>query len=165
MVILSEEKSGAYERMRSELKKLGIYRLDGKSIVDVELLNYAHYIDQLNLYAESIFEESFIINLGSKNYVKYLKLYSLPEAMPLEQLKSTVLKRMAITNSDFTKAGILKCIEAGGFNATIAEGFETGTVKITINQDLGFYASKAEKENYIKQCLPCHVKPIFIWNS
>ncbi len=153
---------GSYERMVRELKKLKIYKLDGNSIMDAELYCYGLYIDMLSEQIESLFDSCFIININPVSSDKYIKLYSLPQSLSAIELKDIVLKRMAISNSDFTKDGVIRCIEAGGLKVSIAEALEMGIVKITILEDLGLFITKQEKEDYIKQCLPCHLKAIII---
>lgn len=154
----------SYDKMISDLKKIKLYDLTPYSRAESDLFVCAECIDLLERKMNALFNSCLATDISNVSYKQYCRLFSLPETLTLQDLNKIVLKRMAITNQDFTKAGIQKCLEAMGFKATLTESLATGVVKITIHEDIGLYATKEEKEAHIKECLPCHVIPTFVWN-
>ncbi len=153
-----------YDKIISDLKRTKLYNLTPKSKTESDLYVCARYIDFFENEINNLFNSCLAADISNVSYTKFCRLFSLPERLSLSNLNKIVLKRMAITNQDFTKAGIQKCLEALGFKAILTESLATGVVKITIHEDMGLYATNEEKEAQIKSCLPCHVIPIFVWN-
>lgn len=154
-----------YERLVGSLTGLNLYRLDGNSLIDAELKAYGMLLDDIYNKMEQLFESSFIDQLSGIGLKNYVKLFGVSEALSNATIQDLVLKRFAITNNDFTKVGILHCIEAGGFTATITETPASKAVTVKVTKDKNFYTTRAEQEAYIKSCMPCHVKPTIVWST
>ncbi len=154
---------GAYERMRQALSPLGLYRLDGTSMVETKLRLIGSYMDILETHIGKLPNNYFVENMDTTGLKAYRTLYCLPSGLSKARVAELVKKRMAITNRDFTKEGVLRCIESGGLTVELTERPASGEVEIKIKTDLKTFGTQKEKEDFIRSCLPCHVKPVFIW--
>ncbi len=154
---------GAYERMRQALSPLGLYRLDGTSMVETKLRLIGSYMDILETHIGKLPNNYFVENMDTNGLKAYRTLYCLPSSLSKARVAELVKKRMAITNQDFTKEGILRCIESGGLTVELTERPDSGEVEIKIKADLKTFGTQKEKEDFIRSCLPCHVKPVFVW--
>lgn len=148
----------SYNRMLETLKPLGIYKLDGTTILDCELKSYAVYIDIISDKIDQMFNRIFLDNVTGDSIVRYAKLYSLPASVTKELLKDIVVRRNRISNTDFTVDGVMRCLKAGGITADLSENFATNTVTVTITDDKKIFTDIAQRNTFIKQVLPCHVK-------
>lgn len=154
-----------YQRLVGNLAGLNLYRLDGNSLIDAELKAYGALLDDVYAKIAELFESSFVEQLSGIGLKNYIKLFGVSEALSDATVQDLVLKRFALTNKDFTKDGIGRCLQAGGFTTTLVETPNSKAVKVTITADKNFFTTKAEKEAYIKSCMPCHVVPTIVWES
>lgn len=154
----------SFNRIIDELKKTKLYNLSENSIAAADIYIFIKYLNKLNEKIDILFDSCFISDINPVSHNRYCKLFSLPEIISLPTLKEVVSSRMEITNKDFTKEGVRKCLKAIGFEAILTEGSQAGIVKISITKDIGLYNTLEEKEQHIKECMPCHVTPIILWN-
>lgn len=154
---------GAYERMRQVLSPMGIYRLDKVSMIETKLRLIGAYLDIVENKIGKLSDSYFVDTSGIDGLKAYRAMYCMPTSLAKARVIEMVQKRMSITNRDFTKQGVLRCIESGGFQAQLTERPASGEVEIKIIADYKAFGTQAEKEAFIRSCLPCHVKPVFVW--
>ena len=156
---------GALERMRAQLKPTGLYRLDGKSRVEAELKQYAVYLDQFDSDIARLPDNAFLDTVSVDGLDAWQRLFALPRHIYWEDMRRVAAARLAITNRDFTKEGVRRCMASGGFAVELTEDFSNGLVTVEIVGDKGIFGTKAEKEAFLQGCLPCHARGVFIWNN
>lgn len=151
---------GAYQRMTDQLKPLNLYNLSGGTLIDLELKEYGKYIDSTESAITKLFSSFFLESITYISGTNLINLYSLPMNISNSEIISVVKKRMKISNTDFTHAGVLLCLDAGGFECTLSENFTTRTVTVTAKIVKNYFATNTDRTNYIKSCLPCHVNAV-----
>lgn len=147
----------SYSRMRETLKPIGLYKLDGTTLLDCELQSYAWYFDIMHERIEQMFTELFIDSVTSRTIARFANLYALPPSVSIALLQEIVGRRNKISNLDFTIDGVKRCLAAGGITATLTENFTTNTVSVAITEDKGIFTDKAQRNEFIRQVMPCHV--------
>ena len=153
----------AYERMISLLRTTGLYRLDGSTAVERELRVWADYFDQLAAEIAALPENAFPETMDRTGFDNYRRLYSLPQNIGWAELRGIVERRLGLTNRDFTKAGVQRCMASGGFTVELTEDFANRRVTVHILEDQGAFGAKPEKEAFLQSCLPAHAQGVFVW--
>lgn len=153
----------SFNRIIDELKKTKLFNLSENSKAGADIYIFIDCLKVLNERIDLLFDSCFLSDINPVSHNRYCKLFSLSEVISLKTLKEVVLRRMAITNKDFTKEGVKKCLKAIGFEATLVEATQTGIVKVSITKDMELYNTIEEKEQHIKECMPCHVTPVIVW--
>lgn len=161
---MTEYAKAAYQRMIARLNSTGIYRLDGDSLTEKEFQLYAQRIGEAYEKLAQMRDNCFVTSMTEEGAERYCALYGLPKTMKKEDLAIIVRRRLAVTNQDFTPEGVVRCIASGGLGVTLSENFTEGKVTVTVNTDMGAFGSREEKEAFMRECLPCHVVPVFVWN-
>ena len=72
---------GAYERMRQALSPLGLYRLDGTSMVETKLRLIGSYMDILETHIGKLPNNYFVENMDTNGLKAYRTLYCLPSSL------------------------------------------------------------------------------------
>ncbi len=160
---MTEYSQKAYQRMIGRLNSTGIYRLDGGSLTEKEMRLYAQRIGEVYEKLGQMRDNCFVISMTPEGAERYCALYGLPKTMREEDLATVVRRRLAVTNQDFTPEGVVRCMASGGLGVTLAENFTEGKVTVTVNTDMNAFGTQEEKEAFMRQCLPCHVVPVFVW--
>lgn len=156
---------GFYENMISLLSPLHLYQLTTPNTANAELPIIADYLEIINEEINQLFECCFFDKISARNHNQYCQLFALSKLLTSDTICEIIRQRLSITNRDFTKQGIRKCLSAGGFEVSFAEAFASNIVKITIHSDKGIFYTKEEKEAYILSCLPCHLTAIIVWDT
>lgn len=159
---MAEESS--YVRMLRHLRSTGLYRLDGSTRTEIELQCYAKMLDNAQKRIDLIGSNRFPEMMTSDVCWRWQVIYSLPKRFYIRDTRELVALRESVTNRDFTRAGVLRCMASGGFTAQLTENFSTGEVTVKVTDDRNVFETQEEKENFLRGCLPCHVKPVFVWN-
>jgi len=153
-----------YKRMIERLSSTGVYRLDGGSVTEKEMQLYAKQIGGIYEKLAQMRDDCFVISMTPEGARRYCTLYGLPTRMKGEELATIVRRRLAVTNRDFTPEGVARCMASGGLGVTLSEDFAAGKVTVTVNTDMDVFGTREEKEAFMRECLPCHVVPVFVWN-
>ena len=161
--MLADFREGARQRMLTQLKSTGLYRLDGSTVVEKELRIYSDFLGELEYEIRKLADNCFLDTLDRDGILALRRLYALPAGMSAADLKEIAQLRAGITNRDFTREGVLRCMAAGGFQAEIMENFTQGTVTVTIRSDKGAFGTREEAEAFLRGCLPFHLVPDFVW--
>lgn len=161
--MISEDQKASYERMIRLLKATGLYRLDQNSAVEKELWLYAVYFGILEDQIKRLTDNCFVDSITRDGFDRYRELYSLPEGIKQSELRDIVRKRLAITNRDFTPAGVQRCMESGGFDVELTEYFQYERITIRVLESTGAFGTQEEKEAFLTQCLPCQQHASFLW--
>lgn len=154
---------GAYGRMVRLLGSVGIYRLDGTTAVEKELRLYADRIGELYALIDQLAGNCFVDSVTQEGFLRYVALYALPANISREKLQTLVRRRLAVNDRDFTAEGVRRCMASGGFEVELAEDFQAGSVTVTVRSDLGAFGTLEEKEAFLRECLPCHLNAVFVW--
>ena len=158
-----------FQRMCAQLKPTGLYRLDGSTLVEAELQAYAAVLDELLGELEQLLEEGFLDVTEGAYFAGYEILFGLPvtlnnreenpQAVRLEKLQLMKL-RLGIRNTDFYPQAIREQLKLGGMTAELTEQPQSRQVAVKLTADKNYYATKQEKERFIRRVMPCHVQPV-----
>lgn len=160
---IQDYQEASRQRMLRLLKATGLYRLDGDSVTEKEIKIYAQLFGQMEYAIHTLTNNCFLETLDSSGVLAVRRLYGLPASMSRVNLQELARLRMGITNRDFTKEGVLRCLAAGGFQATLTENFTQKAITVTIQSDKGAFGTRTEAEDYIKACLPYPLTPTIVW--
>lgn len=121
---------GAYESMKKQLKKTGLYTLDGKTAVDFELKAYARGLDAVYDALSLLQNESFVNTASGYGLENREAAFHLDSSGTLEERRAAVLKLGSVTENSFTKDSLVTALSAWGLSVSIAE--DTAAQKITV---------------------------------
>lgn len=148
----------SYERMCRLIKSIGIYRLDGNSNVEKELICYGKFFDQLDKRLDNLMRDRFLETASYFFMEKYRGLFGMSRDLSTSKLREVLTLREKISDNDFTEEGILKCLKAGGIKATLTKTPDTNQVTVSVLADDNVFGSVTESNKYILSCMPCSLK-------
>ena len=159
----------AYQRMCTQLKTTGLYRLDNTTIVEAEMKAYADVMSQLQEQLQEILKNGFFDIVNGTMTEKFDILFGLPvhsdpnvpesEGERKDKIK-LMKRRLAVRNTDFYLQAMKDQLELGGIKANLTESPENREVQVTILEDQNYFLQNSEKQAFIQSILPCHVKAV-----
>lgn len=156
-------KTGLY----AALRPLGLYRLDGTTLVDAELSAYG---------AGFAFVEQALEELSRECFIQTAEGYGLSlreEAMQLllrpdggeEKRRTLLLYRLAVAPTDYNVRGMVSSLRAAGLNALIVEDFVSKRLRIVENGFIGSYQEIDSIKDDVRRMLPAHLEADFDMGS
>lgn len=143
--------------IKDKLRPLGIYSLTDESQVGKELNTYASELDKLlELLAEEE-RESFIITAQSYGLENWEKIFGENrDSMNFEKRRELILSRLAIGESNFTRAGTLETLNSLDVDSELYEYPEKNYMHIMCK---GVYLpeQKAKIKENVDILLPAHL--------
>lgn len=110
------------QEMRDLLSPLGLYALDGQSMVDAELYSYA---EGLQMAEDALRELEREIRIDTaEDYGLVLREAALglaQSALPLAERRARLLYHLGDLRQDFTPAGMERALQSMGFSAALCE--------------------------------------------
>lgn len=152
------------ERIAVQLKATGLYKMNGTSLVEAEILAYANALDDVAVIINDAMNNCFLDEMTSTAYDYFERLFCLPYSYRIstepgrsERIKKIAMmkKRLSIRNNDFNKVGLKKAMSSGGLEVDFSENFATATTTVTVKTDAGYFATPAERVDFIKKMMPC----------
>ena len=159
----------ARDTMASALRSTGLYTLNGKTLVDQELLAYCAALDTLYERLEVCKQDSFIGTASETGLLRWEALFGLKAHGSLEERREVLLQCSAVQNTSNTRSAFLELFQSIGVEATILED--------PVGQELCFSCTglndpeeRAEAVAYIQRFLPAHLKVLLdfrelSWNT
>lgn len=158
---------GSFQRICRLLKDTGFYKLRGNSLVEAEMKAYASVLEELSAQLERILEYCFLDSPDNLRLSYFEDLFGLAidpqddEQTKLDKIQQ-MKKRLQVRNTDFSKAAVTEQLRMGGFTADLTEDPDSREVQVVITQDRGYCSTKADKEMWIRNAMPCHATPKII---
>lgn len=144
----------------SLLAPLRLYKLEGNSLVDCEIMAYEAAFSILEELMEEIRRQSFVQTAHDQGLVMHEKLVGLQErgGVSLQSRRELVLYRLSTSPFDFTPTGMVSSVRAAGMDAEIIENYAEESLTIIskrlIDEFLDLDAVKASLDTM----LPAHLK-------
>ena len=105
----------ARDTMASALRSTGLYTLNGKTLVDQELLAYCAALDTLYERLEVCKQDSFIGTASETGLLRWEALFGLKAHGSLEERREVLLQCGAVQNTSNTRSAFLAVpIHRGG---------------------------------------------------
>lgn len=146
------------ESMRQKLLPLGLYSLDGTTIVDAELAAYAAGLDMIAQNLDTLEKECYIQTAGDFGISLKEKLSGLEKsAASLESRRDMLLSRNAVTPNDYNRQSMERALIAVGIRASITERIPEQTVYINCIELLTNFISREQTINAAQEFLPAHL--------
>lgn len=150
------------QTMKECLRPMGLYRLDGTTMVDAELAAYAAELDRLNQALETLEKESFIPTAQEYGLSRREELFGrVKEQRPVEDRRNMLLYRGAVTCNDCTRAGMERAMVAAGLRTSIVEQTGSGGLYINCIAMLDTFTKKELAMERAREFLPAHVSAVF----
>ncbi len=152
------------DRLIKILNDTKLYKLDENSIITAELSSYAIIIDDIYGQLEEILSYIFFTD-NMESYAEYMydHLFQIgnPDISSKERAK-IYSKRLAISKSYYTIEDIKNAIESGGIKVSFIESPDTKELTIKIENDIGIFNTREGREKFINQYIPKYCKTRFI---
>ena len=149
--------------MRALLRPLGLYRLDGATLVDAELAAYGAgfaLVEQelAELERESLIQTAEGYGLALREQAMELLLR--PDA-GLKKRRDLLLYRLAVAPTDYTRIGMYGSLLAAGLNAILVEDKVQQRLRIIENGFTGSYEDMDAIQEDVRKMLPAHLEADF----
>lgn len=119
--------------MKSCLRKTGIYKLDGTTLVDVELAAYGAGF-QLILDAYQILAKEIAVQMA-ESFGLTMREALIAQSfshLPLERRRVQLLQNLAVSNDDYTISAMEQQLDSLGITAHITERTADNTITVTV---------------------------------
>lgn len=153
---------GYTEYLRSLLRPLGIYDLDGGEIIGAELAAEGAALDSAAARVANAEREGILTTAEGEGLSLREALYA---RRPVNE--SPVLRRQAIAalamigNDSFTLEAINKTIDGCGISALAEETDEYGLIRVIFPETAGVPAEFERISEIILDIIPCHLETYF----
>lgn len=162
----------AEKELRAALRPLGLYRLDGTTLVDAELCAYGAGFAFLEQALDVLWRESFLQtaeDYGLSMREEAMRLLLRPDG-GVDKRRALLLYRLAVAPSDYNVRGMVGSIRAAGLNAVIVEDFVGKRLRIIENGFIGTYQDIDSVKDDVRRMLPAHLEADFdigsmTWNQ
>lgn len=146
------------DSMKDKLRTLGLYTLDGSTIIDAELSAYQAGLEPFYRNLEEAKREFFIGTSEGWGLARRENMIG-PEKKDLEvqARRDILLSRFAITGSDFTREAIERAVVASGFEVSITERPSEGKIQINCIRILSNLTEQESMKEAAGEFLPAHL--------
>lgn len=150
------------ESIKSSLKPLGIYYLDGESFLNIELSTYALELDRLNNAIEELEQECFVSTSNSYGLDSRERLCGyLRQSWEANKRRKKLMHIISIKPTDYTKERIEYALQCCGVNTSISEDTANGNIYINCIDTNEVFESRDNTQNEAKRVLPAHLSYTF----
>ena len=111
----------ARDTMASALRSTGLYTLNGKTLVDQELLAYCAALDTLYERLEVCKQDSFIGTASETGLLRWEALFGLKAHGSLEERREVLLQCGAVQNTSNTRSAFLELFQSIGVVEKVPE--------------------------------------------
>lgn len=151
-----------YQRLVSRLRPLGLYRLDGATLVDAELLAYAEGLALLEEDLMALQREAFVSTAQDYGLSLRERLSGpIKSALPLKDRREMLLYRGGVTAADCTRPGVERAMAASGIRCSIGENREDGRLYINCIAFLNPFVNQQSVIQAAQEFLPAHLNVFF----
>jgi len=144
--------------MLGKLKPIGVYSLNGGTLIDAELAAYA---EGLRLVSDKVAElENEVFIQTATDYGLVLREQAIgpkKENLQIEDRRSMLLYRGAVTVNDFTRESMERAMIATGVKTSMSEKIAEKKLYINYIAALGGYQTQAEIIAAASEFLPAHL--------
>jgi hypothetical protein len=150
-----------YRRLKAALRPLGLYRLDGATLVDAELKAYAAGLKLFWEAAAAFTRECFTATAEEEGLTLREALCGgTPAGLTVEQRRERLLYRTAVTADDCSREGVARALVAAGLHADVVEQPDEA-LYVNVHAPLGDTALCAALEAAAQEFLPAHIEAVF----
>lgn len=152
----------AIHRLRARLRPLGLYRLDGSTLVDAELSAYAAGLSLLDEELARLEREAFVPTAREEGLTLRERLFGGGKpSLPLEARREMLLYRGGVTASDSTRERIERAVAAAGVRCSIGENRADGILYLNCMELLNAFTGKQSAQRAAQEFLPAHLETVF----
>jgi hypothetical protein len=148
--------------LTQNLIPLGFYNLNKNSLIFAELSAYAAALDELFAKIDEVEKECFLgtaTGFGLDNMERILG--SPQKDLPVQARREMLIKRISITENNFTKLGIINSIIASGMRTEIEETPTEEKLHIKCTEILKPLQSNLQYIRSAMEFLPAHIEATF----
>lgn len=152
--------------MTAKLKPIGLYCLNGSSLIDAELEAYAEGMNLIYEGIEELKNEVFIPT--AVDYGLSLREQAFgpkKENLAVEDRRSMLLYRSAVTVNDYTRESMERAMIATGLRISMSEKIADKELYINYIESLGAYSTQVEIIAAANEFLPAHLVCAFDFGS
>jgi uncharacterized protein YmfQ (DUF2313 family) len=144
-----------YQSMRNNLRKTGMYSLNGNTLVDRELLSYAESLNAVVDEVRKLQSESFIATSSNYGLTQREQDYGLSPCGTAEDRRKSLMFLSAVNSGSFTKNELEKQAKEVGLDVKLEEKISERKIIVHFlkNPNCGKDAAQKKLENII----PCHL--------
>ncbi len=148
--------------LQSKLKPIGIYKLNGNTLVNAELSAYAQGLKILNDKLETLENESFIVTASDYGLSFRETLFGRVKSnRTVEERRDMLIYRGSINSNDFTRESIERALIAIGIKGAVSENVDGNNVYINCLDILDSFSSESDIIQRAQEFLPAHLNEIF----
>ena len=97
----------SYDNMTAAMRAVGVYSLNGQSIVDMELMSYAKELDCVTNVIDRTIRESIIMTAADEGLEFYEKAFGSPYSTnTLSERREMLIQKMRLNTNDNTNEGM-----------------------------------------------------------
>lgn len=112
----------SYDNMTAAMRSVGVYSLNGQSIVDMELMSYAKELDCISNMIDITIRESIIMTAADEGLEFYEKSFGSPNSTnTLPERRDMLIQKMRLNTNDNTKDGMRRFFQSMGLDCEIHE--------------------------------------------
>ncbi len=144
------------------MRSLGVFRLDGSTVVDMELASYQRVLEEAGQAIDQLLRRLFIATADEAALAKWERLLAIPfrPGAGIAARRALILARLAATATAATPDGIAAALRGGGLEARITERFGEQALDIQCLGFLGDLGDIQDVKDYAERMLPVHL----LWN-
>lgn len=141
------------------LAPLGLYKLNGSSLVDHELAAYGQVLGHIEEAISRLVADIFVQTASGGRLDEWERLLRLPNGSSLqaEQRRKRILHHMAVSPLSFTPSGITDSLRGVGMEAVITEDTSQRSLHITCLSFMGDYGNIYEMMAAAGKMMPAHL--------
>lgn len=144
--------------LKQMLRPLGIYKLDGNTLVDFELEAYAEGLNIINEALDTLEREAFIITAETYGITnREIICGKIKISRLLNERRDMLMYRNSISSKDFTKTGIQRALVSVGLQSSINENLDGESIYINCFSIIDDLWSNSEIEAAAEKFLPAHL--------
>lgn len=159
-------KMNALDSISSKLKAIGLYSLNGSTRVDAELAAYAEGFTLISDSIEELEREVFIPTAIDYGLTLREQAFGPQKTdLPVEDRRSMLLYRGAVTVNDYTRESMERAMIAAGVKTSMSEKIPEKKLYINYIAALGGYRTPEQIIAAANEFLPAHLVCEFDFGS
>ncbi len=145
------------------LRPLGLYSLEGGTLVDAELAAYGAGFALVEAQLGALERECFLQtaeDYGLSLREAAMQLFLRPQNT-VEKRRELLLYRLAVAPNDYNFAGMTGSVRAAGLNAQIVEDIANERIRIVEDGYIGNFEDMDAVKEEVRRMLPAHLEADF----
>lgn len=146
------------DSMKEKMRRLGIYTLDGSTLVDAELKAYQAGLAPLCDALAEAKRELCIQTAQTWGLARRERMFG-PEKpdLPAADRREMLLARFSVARDDFTRDAIERAVIASGFDVSITERPSEGKIQVNCIRVLSDLTEQEAMKRAASEFLPAHL--------